>query len=75
MSKRKSLHKELGPAAIPALSGMIAAEAEEQELPDYFTVEHEDGPGVTITNTKNGKSYSVPLFAYGEVREALNNLL
>lgn len=60
---------------VEEVRGGIAATAEKTPLPERFvTMEDGDLPSVTIVDTETGKSVSVPLFAYREVRDILNQL-
>jgi len=58
------------------LRGGMMAQALKIKCSDQFTFENDkDRPSVTITNTLNGKKYSVGLCSYRDVREALNELI
>lgn len=71
-----SLHSQLGPRAIPALQGIMHQAALKYSLPEQFTFrDNERGNGVILTNTKNGKSVEVGLYAWGDVRQVLSTLL
>jgi|PlaIllAssembly_1097288.scaffolds.fasta_scaffold580478_2 hypothetical protein len=74
-----STDKDLNPQLreeVSTLRGSILGQAEKKALPEQFSVvPHPDEPCMIITNNANGKSYTCGLFAYGSVREALNNLL
>jgi hypothetical protein len=60
---------------VDELRGGIAATAEKSPLPKRFEVINEgDLPSVTIVDTESGRSVSVPLFAYRQVRETLDAL-
>jgi hypothetical protein len=55
--------------------GDMVTAAERKELPDRFLVEeHAHTPAMIVYDNKTGREALVPLFAYGAVREALNDL-
>jgi hypothetical protein len=61
--------------AIGSLRGGIVGAAERNELPDRFLVEsHPHIPAMIIHDLETGRSTQVALFAYGPVREMLNDL-
>jgi hypothetical protein len=61
---------------ISIVQGGMFEQAEKTPLPEGFmAIAKRDCPQVTIMNTKNGKIYDCPLFAYKEVRKALTKLL
>lgn len=68
--KSPQLREELG-----SLRGGMVQAAEKRPLPARFTAQASPTrPSYTITDSETGKSATVPLFAYGEVREALASL-
>lgn len=70
----KGLNKELK-YEITDLKKCILNTAEIQNLPSRFKTEDVIGlPKKRIINLKTGKETIVPIFAYQNVREALNNL-
>lgn len=73
-NKNKSLHTELGQKAVPAIKGAMINAAEEQQLPDRFVVDSSATPKIKITDKITGRSTVIGLFAYGDVRQALNDL-
>jgi hypothetical protein len=74
ISTDKDLNVDLA-NEVATLRGGMMEQAKKQKCKKQFTFKPDkDSPSITITNTNNGKSHSVPLFAYGEVRETLNKL-
>lgn len=60
---------------VQGLRGMMLGAATKNPLPDRFVVEpHASRPAMIITDTVTGKTSTVPLFAYGEVRATLTDL-
>jgi hypothetical protein len=60
---------------VQSLRGGMVGAAERHHLPDRFQVIQDvDAPRMIIKDTETGRSTIVPLFAYGNVREALNDL-
>ncbi len=53
----------------------ILGAAEQHPLPERFCAEpHSDSPSMVITDRETGRETTVALFAYGDVRRALNEL-
>ena len=66
----KSLKKE-----VQSLRGTMHSQAEKNPLPEGYTAKAcKDSPAFIIT-APNGKSTSVPLYAYSDVRKALKELV
>lgn len=60
---------------VQGLRGSMLGQAEKHEIPERFTVvPHPDRPALIITDSTTGRSTTVPLFAYGAIREALGDL-
>jgi hypothetical protein len=60
---------------VSELRGGILEQAETIKLNERFAVHpHENKPSMIIKDLTTGNSTEVPLFAYREVRKALNNL-
>jgi len=61
---------------IQDLQNAISEQAVRHPLPKQFIhIDHPKGNCIYIINTDNNKLILVPLYAYGEVREALHALL
>ncbi len=78
MAKRKSgksLHRQFGADAPKVLRNMIADAGDKRPLPERFLVKNVDGqPAMRIVDTETSRDTVVPLFAYGAVRQALDDL-
>lgn len=62
-------------AQIGELRGGMVAAAEKFGLPDRFIAErHAHRPAIVLLDQETGRTSVVPLFAYGAVREMLNDL-
>ncbi|MNB84022.1 hypothetical protein D3C81_384480 [compost metagenome] len=60
---------------VQGLRGAIGNTAEKQPMPERFEATPlADDPSIMILDTETGKSTIVPIFAYREVRKALNEL-
>jgi hypothetical protein len=60
---------------VVSLQGAIVGQAEKNPLPDRFVVNPlVNSPHVWIIDTETGRKTEVPLFAYGNVRQVLNEL-
>jgi len=70
---KKSLFEEHGSEAVGVLQGSMTAEAEKIAIPSRFITECK-GNQIEIMDITTCKLVKVPLFAYGAVRRALNNL-
>jgi hypothetical protein len=69
-SANPALRKQMG-----TLRGGMVQAANSNPLPERFKVEPVLGaPRMDITDTQTGRKTTVPIFAYGEVRRALNEL-
>lgn len=68
--KNPELKRQMG-----ELRGDMVTAAEARTLPDRFTVEpHPHLPQMIVHDTETGRSSTVPLFAYSNVRTTLNDL-
>lgn len=74
MAKRKSLHEELGPIALPVLQGLMQSAANESKLPKRFKTDDSNCPRMIITDLITNRSVEVPLYAYSNVIETLTTL-
>lgn len=64
------VRKEMG-----EFRGVMVDCAEKSAMPDHFSaVPHPDRPAMIIVDERTGRSATVSLYAYGAVREALNDL-
>ena len=69
-TKNRSLQMQMG-----SLRGCLVDTANKLPLPSRFTVDKcNDTPDMSITDTISGKVAIVPIYAYGAVRRALNDL-
>ena len=70
MAMNKQLEQEVN-----SIRNSISDQAEKNKLPERFTVENViNKPQMVITDTETGKSSVVSFYAYGQVRETLNDL-
>lgn len=70
----KALNPELA-AQVATVRGAIEEAAERVAMPSRFEAfPHENRPAMVIHDRETGRETTVPLYAYGPVREALNDL-
>jgi len=74
ISSDENMYPELK-QQVQSIRGSISERANANPLPQRFTVEQSHTtPSMVITDTITGNATKVPLFAYGEVRNVLNDL-
>ena len=71
----RKLNKELQ-KEVQGLRGSILEAADKQSLTERFLIKENPREGASriIVDTETGRETSVPLFAFREVKEALDNL-
>jgi len=74
ISSDENMYPELK-QRVQSIRGAISSRADRNQLPERFVVtQNPDHPRMVITDTITGNATDVPLFAYGEVRQVLNDL-
>lgn len=74
MEKPKhKLHDGEMPSDVTELRGLLSANVD-KDVPGYLIQDHPNEARIIITNMKNGKTITVPLFAAKEVTKALKEL-
>lgn len=56
------------------LKGAMVGAANKFALPERFEVDDSKSPSITIKDKQTGRTTKVGLFAYGSVRQVLNDL-
>ena len=75
ISTDKHLNPELK-KQVSELRGSILGQAEKNTIPDWIMATPcKNQPSIIIANLHNGHNFECPLFAYGQVRKALAELL
>lgn len=59
---------------VDGLRDMMGGAARRNPLPKRFKADESKSPKITITDTETGRSTTVGLYAYGDVRKVLNDL-
>jgi hypothetical protein len=70
----KNLNKELANQVATLRGGIVRQSNKIKENPMFSYELSLNDPSAKITNKENGKFVIVPLFAYSEVKDALNKL-